>query len=358
MRVSNVKNSAGVLEVKDTNDYYPFGMSFLKTAVKPVYDPMAIPYNYKFGGKELQETGQYDFGARMYMPDLGRWGVVDPLAETTRRLSPYNYALDNPVMFVDPDGRKAYEHPIPGEYNHMPSENSFMNLRGNADPRNHSAGGEGGGDHTIGGMYTGSGNNISGGINFTGASISLLLNYINAGGTVNSLFGESKPGDPLKGGFFGGKIFNNISVFNINNGDYNKNQSKFDLTNKDSFKFIDEKIKTFSDNSDTYGLLGKASLYGSPIGWVSKLFSTTGGVLTSMLADLKSEAYKGYVSGFQDVEKNYRNLHNNSPQNMEGMYIITTSYNRATSTGVFGNSGYYFYDRNTNGFLGMVNINY
>ncbi len=60
--------------------------------------------NYKFSAKELQETGMYDFGARMYMPDLGRWGVVDPLAEIMRSHSPYNYAYNNPVNFVDPDG--------------------------------------------------------------------------------------------------------------------------------------------------------------------------------------------------------------------------------------------------------------
>ena len=86
-------------EIVEINNYYPFGLLHNYTATTQ------NAYQYKYNGKELQESGMYDYGARMYMADIGRWGVVDPLAEKNRRFTPYNYAVNNPIRFIDPDGR-------------------------------------------------------------------------------------------------------------------------------------------------------------------------------------------------------------------------------------------------------------
>ena len=85
-------------------EYYPFGSSYLP--VSP-----AGTNKYLYNGKEKQDDvlggtalDWYDFGARFYDPTIGRWHSPDPLAEKSRRWSPYNYCVDNPMRFIDPDG--------------------------------------------------------------------------------------------------------------------------------------------------------------------------------------------------------------------------------------------------------------
>ncbi|MEQ8648229.1 MAG: fibronectin type III domain-containing protein [Cyclobacteriaceae bacterium] len=94
--------------ILESSDYYPFGLTF-----NSYTKPGTTAQRYKYNGKELQpdlNLNWHDYGARMYMADLGRWGVVDALSESYYRYSPYNYGLNNPIRFIDPDGNGVLDH--------------------------------------------------------------------------------------------------------------------------------------------------------------------------------------------------------------------------------------------------------
>ncbi|WP_299272929.1 RHS repeat-associated core domain-containing protein [uncultured Psychroserpens sp.] len=96
-----------------TLGYYPFGLKH--KGYNNVINGTDHPYG--FGGKEEQDElglGWLDITARNYDPALGRWMNLDPLAEMMRRHSPYNYAFDNPIYFIDPDGMAPYDVIISG----------------------------------------------------------------------------------------------------------------------------------------------------------------------------------------------------------------------------------------------------
>ncbi|SKC15506.1 RHS repeat domain-containing protein, partial [Chryseobacterium balustinum] len=59
---------------------------------------------YKYNGKELQETGMYDYQARQLMVDAPGFLQIDPLAEKMPWMSPYAYAFNNPIRNTDPTG--------------------------------------------------------------------------------------------------------------------------------------------------------------------------------------------------------------------------------------------------------------
>ena len=85
--------------------YYPFGLPY-----EAHYQPEEQPY--KYGGKEFIELhgyDSYDFDARMYYPALCRFMTMDPLCEKYYSISPYAYCNNNPVNYVDPDGRDIWE---------------------------------------------------------------------------------------------------------------------------------------------------------------------------------------------------------------------------------------------------------
>ncbi len=94
-------------EITSENHYYPFGLG----QKGPWYASVAPENKYRYNGKEWNDDwglNMYDYGARGYMPDLGRWGQADPLAERYYAWSGYNYVMGNPVRLIDPDGRSAY----------------------------------------------------------------------------------------------------------------------------------------------------------------------------------------------------------------------------------------------------------
>ena len=78
-------------------DYYPFGMVADKTNGES-------DNKYLYNGKELQDEidlDWYDYGARFYDPQIGRFTTADPLSQFS---SPYNYVGNNPIKSIDPTG--------------------------------------------------------------------------------------------------------------------------------------------------------------------------------------------------------------------------------------------------------------
>ena len=126
VRLSYAKDPNGfATRVLEENHYYPFGLKHTnydnstQRFMRGIGDGDDIPifiatdifgssaFKFKYNGKEWQDElglNMYDYGARVYMPDIGRWGATDNKAEFYFANSPYVYALNTPTNAIDPDG--------------------------------------------------------------------------------------------------------------------------------------------------------------------------------------------------------------------------------------------------------------
>ncbi|SDF61190.1 DUF6443 domain-containing protein [Chitinophaga filiformis] len=112
-----VTHNAGPL--LEEHHYYPFGLEMAGISAKALKKSY-ISNNYLFHGKKL-ETGEfgdgwsanvYDFGARLYDPQIGRFHSPDPHGLKYAWVSQFNFAFNNPINVIDPDGKDA--KPIAG----------------------------------------------------------------------------------------------------------------------------------------------------------------------------------------------------------------------------------------------------
>jgi RHS repeat-associated protein len=92
-------------EIVSAQDYYPYGEILRSYTLGS-----GANNKYYFTEKERDTETNYDyFGARYYDSELGRWLQVDPLADKYPGWSPYNYALNNPLRYIDPNGMWSAE---------------------------------------------------------------------------------------------------------------------------------------------------------------------------------------------------------------------------------------------------------
>jgi len=90
-------------------DYYPFGMNMPGRK----YNNSSNTYRYGFNRKEKDndmDGNCYDYGMRIYNPGLVRFLSVDPLTNTFPFYTPYQFAGNSPLKFVDLDGKEPQDY--------------------------------------------------------------------------------------------------------------------------------------------------------------------------------------------------------------------------------------------------------
>ena len=105
-----MKYATGII-VSSTKDYSPFGMLLVGRNWSA-----GSEYKYGFNGKENDDevTGDgnfQDYGFRVYNTRLGRFISVDPLTIKYSYWTPYQFAGNMPIKYIDLDGLEPANNP-------------------------------------------------------------------------------------------------------------------------------------------------------------------------------------------------------------------------------------------------------
>jgi RHS repeat-associated protein len=105
--------------VVNVTDYYPFGLGMDGRTEQD------SAYRYGFNGKEFDGDGEwggqsnYDYGFRIYNPNIAKFLSVDPLTKKYPELTPYQFASNTPIQAIDLDGLEAVRYPGVGTTTEM-----------------------------------------------------------------------------------------------------------------------------------------------------------------------------------------------------------------------------------------------
>ena len=133
-RATYAPAAPGVTQVAEYQHYYPFGMQMEAFCYTSGIDILNLML---YNGKELQtdfELQWYDYGARFYDPELGRWHSLDQLASNYYKWSTYCYVLNNPLKYADSDGRLVVFAPGTSQEfkNKFATTVRYMNIKGSS----------------------------------------------------------------------------------------------------------------------------------------------------------------------------------------------------------------------------------